>query len=113
MSSDNGEIVVYLYDEQLPYDCGEDEPPCTDAEAYATYWYRLYLESDYYENAELFRRTDGTYRLIYTYDNDDWVCCEIIGQSGDRLWVAEFDYPAQSETTAARFMDSVKIGGAK
>lgn len=114
LSLNEGDIWVCLYDEQLPYDCGEDEPPCTDAEAYATYWYRYYQEADdYYKNAELFRRADGTYRLTYTYFYDDWVYCEIIGQSGDRLWIAGFDYPVQSETTAARFMNSVKIGGAK
>ena len=114
LSLSEGDIWVCLYDEQLPYDCGEDEPPCTDAEAYATYRYRYYQEADdYYKNAELFRRADGTYRLTYTYFYDDWVYCEIIGQSGDRLWIAGFDYPVQSETTAARFMDSVKIGGAK
>lgn len=39
------------------------------------------------------------------------LCCEIIGQSGDCLWVAEFDYPAQSEATVRQYMDSVKIGG--
>ena len=41
------------------------------------------------------------------------LCCEIIGQSGDCLWVAEFDYPAQSEATVRQYMDSVKIGGAQ
>lgn len=110
--SEKGGIAVYLYDEPLPFSAGDGEPFCTDAEAYATYRYRQYREDDYYSgNAELFRRADGIYRLTHTYDNDDWICCEIIGQSGDCLWVAEFDYPAQSETTVRYFMDSVKIGG--
>lgn len=39
------------------------------------------------------------------------LCREIIEQSGTRLWVAEFDYPAQSEATVRQYMDSVKIGG--
>lgn len=39
------------------------------------------------------------------------LCREIIGRSGDCLWVAEFDYPTQSEATVRRFIDSVKIGG--
>ena len=39
------------------------------------------------------------------------LCCEIIGQSGDCLRVAEFDYPAQSEAAVRQYMDSVKIGG--
>ena len=39
------------------------------------------------------------------------LCREIIGQSGDCLRVAEFDYPTQSEAAVRQYMDSVKLGG--
>ena len=110
----NGNTDIYLYNESLPYVFDENEPLCTDAESYAACWYQYYKEdSEYYENAELFRRADGSYRLTYTYYDGSWVYCEIIGQSGDNLWIVGFDYPAQSKETVERFMDTVKIGSAK
>lgn len=50
-------------------------------------------------------------RFIIVRKTTKALCREIIGQSGNRLWVAEFDYPTQSEAAVRQYMDSVKTGG--